>query len=794
MHRIKPLFAIALTLALQTSWAQEQHGHLVINELMQSNIDGIMDDLREFPDSWVEVYNPDSVAVNLKDYKIGITSRPQQAYQLPDKVVEAKQHVVIYCDKEGQKLHTNFRLESGKNGEVYLFKDGQVVDQVSGLKKQPAPGIAYGRKDDGGEEWGYQLTPTPEAVNCGRVCGHDHILGQPVFSRAGQVFTSQQQVQLTLTVPEDSPEGTIICYTTDGTEPDTTSTRYVAPIDINDNKVIRARLFCDGWLSPRSTTHSYLFFTRRLTLPVVSIVTNSRYLDGSYMGIFANNSSENRKNWRRPINIEYFTEGNTPSRLNQLCETRVAGGATRSAAKKSMAIYAHKRFGTKRFEHEFFPDQRPGMTDYKSLVLRNAGNDFDYLYMRDAIVQRTMAEHADLDWQAWQPAIVYINGNYHGILNIRERGNEDNVYTNHDGLEDIDLIENWSDLKEGSWENYNQFKAFYSQDGHTMEEYEQWMDCQEFINLMAMNLYFNNLDFPGNNIIMWRPRAEGGRWRWIAKDADFTLGLYDEKVGYKILEWLYTPHYDYAHNWGANSEKSTLLFRQLMEDSDFRREFIDRCAIYMGDFMNEKGIRAIWDPMYEKIRYEYPNHRKLINQWWPVYNDELSHARNWLSKRTNEFYTQLGNFYHLGNAIPLIINKDGEATQNIRLSFNGVRLSNEVFNGRFYADRVISLEGGAGEGQMISGWHIKKVAGSSVTEEFVAGEKLSMVMPACNSLTITAAIVPGQTGISTLRSDATYPQGIYDLSGRKVRIGTTSLDGLPKGVYIVNGRKVVKTR
>ena len=303
MHCIKHIFAIALTLTAQTSWAQEQHGHLVINELMQSNIDGIMDDLREFPDSWVEVYNPDSVAVNLKDYQIGGTNRPQQAYQLPDKVVGAKQHVVIYCDKEGQKMHTNFRLESGKNCEVYLFKDGQVVDQVSGLKKQPAPGIAYGRKDDGGEEWGYQLTPTPEAVNCGRVCAHDHILGHPVFSRDGQVFTSQQQVQLTLAVPEGSPEGTIICYTTDGTEPDTTSTRYVAPIDINTNRVIRARLFCNGWLSPRSTTHSYIFFTRRLTLPVVSIVTNSRYLDSSYMGIFTNNSNGNRKDWRRPINI-----------------------------------------------------------------------------------------------------------------------------------------------------------------------------------------------------------------------------------------------------------------------------------------------------------------------------------------------------------------------------------------------------------------------------------------------------------------------------------------------------------
>ena len=50
----------------------------------------------------------------------------------------------------------------------------------------------------------------------------------------------------------------------------------------------------------------------------------------------------------------------------------------------------------------------------------------------------------------------------------------------------------------------------------------------------------------------------------------------------------------------------------------------------MGDFMNEKGTRAVWDPMYDMIKYEYPNHRVLINQWWPNYNEELSRAKNWL--------------------------------------------------------------------------------------------------------------------------------------------------------------------
>jgi hypothetical protein len=68
--------------------------------------------------------------------------------------------------------------------------------------------------------------------------------------------------------------------------------------------------------------------------------------------------------------------------------------------------------------------------------------------MRDAVIQRTMGQNADLDWQAWRPAIVYINGVYNGIAqHIRERSNEDNIYTNYNGLEDIDMVENWTELK-----------------------------------------------------------------------------------------------------------------------------------------------------------------------------------------------------------------------------------------------------------------------------------------------------------------------------------------------------------
>ena len=749
MNRIKIFSTLLCAVAGSLPFSQNSvlGQGLLINELMQSNIDCIMDDQNEFPDSWVELYNGSEATVNLKDYKIGITDKAKDAWQLPSQNVAPKQYALVYCDKAATGLHTDFRLESGKNGEVYLFKAEEIADKVTKMKKQPAPNIAYGRKTDGDSQWGYQLQPTPKAANTGSICDQDHILGEPVFSELGKVVRAGQSLRLSLSLPDGTPEGTEIRYTTDGSEPTKSSNRYGTPLTIGSNRIVRAKLFCDGWLSPRSTTQSYIFFSSRdLTMPLVSIATNNKFLNDATIGILVDGSYQNGKknyefNWRRPVNIEFFFGENENSSINQLCETRVAGGATRGNKLKTLAIYANKRFGTKRFSYEFFPDQRPGITDFKSLMLRNAGNDFDYLYMRDAIIQRNMAQHTDLDWQAWRPAIVYINGVYKGMLNIRERSNEDNIYTNYDGLEDIDMIENMGELKEGDWENYNRFKAFYNEHGHTMKEYEQWMDCHEFMNLMIMNLYYNNQDFPGNNNVVWRPRASGGRWRWIAKDTDFGLGLYGSPANYKTLEWLHTPGYDKDRNWGANSYEATRLFRRLMEDQDFKREFIDRCAIYMGDFLNGKGTRAVWDPMYEQIKTEITYHRKLYtyNPWWPRnYTDELADARNWLSLRTEEFYTQLGEFYSLGTPVPLIIKKETGGSNLPCFIVNGVALSSNVFNGKFYVGRSLTIEKTMDDGQAISGWKVQKINNSTATTTEYAGDKLTLTMPQCSTLIISA--------------------------------------------------------
>lgn len=919
-----------LLLSLCAAGVMSAQAQVVINELMQSNIDCIMDDINEFPDSWVELYNTGDVAINLKNYKLGLTDNPAEAFSLSSFTLEPKAYKLVYCDKyDGTRAyHAPFRLESGKDGSVYLFKNDEIVDKVEKMKKQPAPNVAYGRKTDGAEKWGYQLEPTPGKANTGKTCSKDDILKEPVFSVPGQVFETSGDIELTLSLPEGSPEGTSIIYTTDGSEPvmskellgnghweikktlvwenpdpakngdvswsgkyrfsnkanynpeevisiipddawdvirggeflvdilatdpyirvttgwwsaiwagtditkgnehlvdngDGTMTLFVnfagdpildlidyqhllltganyiplrifsteyywvedemdqtrtsvgplstkvftgEPLKITSNTVIRAKLYCDGYLSPRSSAQSYIFHGRKVTLPVVSLTTNNDYFYGSKLGIYidANNNSNNKNDWRRPLNIEYFAAPNEESKINQLGETRVAGGGSRSNKYKTLVLYANKRFNAdkKRFSYEFFPEDRPGKTEYKSLMLRNSGNDFDYLYLRDAVMQRSFAWNVDLDYQAYSPAIIYINGKYLGMLNIRERSNEDNIYTNYDKLEDIDMFENWNELKTGTWDNYNAFKKFYTEQGHTMAEFEEWMDCKEFANLMIMNLFYVNLDFPGNNIVMWRPTAEDGRWRWIAKDTDFGLGLYGRSSSYKTLDWIYNNNYDRDNAW-ANTSDATRLFRRLMADKDFSNMFFDLCSVYMGDFLNYDYIwPEIWSPMYDRIKFEYPYHRKMINEWWPNYNDEMNNAKNWLKKRVDFFYNHLADYYKLGKAIKLEVNTTLSAAnlEEIEVTMNDVKLTRNTFKGKFHKGRKVRLSG-----KNVASWTVVFDYGGESTGQVYDGAELSFEMPECSSVSIRAT-VGDPAGIEQVETEnEEQVLGIYDLSG-----------------------------
>ena len=789
---------------------------LKINEIMQSNVATIMDDITEFPDSWVELYNPTDAAINLKDYKLSIKNKEKKAWQLPNKTVAAKGYALIYCDKEGKednRLHADFRLESGKGCQVYLFTNGEIVDSLpEALKKMPAPDVAYGRKTDGASEWGYQLTPSAGKANTGDICDAKHILGAPVFSEAGRVTSGSSAINLELSLPEDTPEGAYITYTTNGSEPTAQSTKYTNAINIKATTVIRAKAFCSGWLSPVSTAQSYIFHPRAMTVPIFSVQTDDKYLNDAKIGLFANNNSKEDKkthDWRRPVNIEFFPVEGETSAFNQLSETRIQGGQSRSNALKSMVFYANKRFDPdhKRFSYEFFPDQKPGITEFKSFSLRDGGNDFDDLYFRDLIIQRTMGSHIDLDWQAGHTAVLYINGEYMGMLNIRERSNEDNVFSNYDGLEDLDMVEIShekvnnvdqfiEELKEGTSEFYDRFKAFYSEKSHTLAEYEQWLDVKEYLNVIALNFFYGNIDFPGNNLVFWRPNDDDTksglpkRFRVIVKDTDFGLGLYGRQNDYNTIKLLYNQSYDSGNAW-AFTEPATRLLKNMLEDKDILNLFIDMCCVYMGDFMNGKGTGEIIDLIMEEALDEFVAHRDKYNGGggggWPWgggwgqpdnrkdIENKFNNAKNWAEGRPKNFYKFIGDQWKLGSPVALTVNKNA---QDVALSINGINVSNKTFDGKFFANRQLTITGTAPEGQEIKGW---KLSGAR-TEE-VNGSELAINMTA-KALNIEP-ILATSSGIKNIENNILATKDLYDLMGNKVT--------MPKAgrIYIQNGKKIV---
>ena len=144
------------------------------------------------------------------------------------------------------------------------------------------------------------------------------------------------------------------------------------------------------------------------------------------------------------------------------------------------------------------------------------------------------------------------------------------------------------------------------------------------------------------------------------------------------------------------------------------------------------------------MKDEWQQHRNTVydNPWWPNYNDELGSARSWVSKRTAEMYKQIGSYFELGNAITLTINKDYTTNASeAGVVFNGIRLSRNVFDGKFFAGRKVTLEGIAPEGKVVTGWNITTASTSgTVANKQVDGSRYEFDMPECSSYAINAIL------------------------------------------------------
>ena len=710
---------------------------LIINEVMQSTVDCVFTE-HDFPDSWVEIYNSSDRDIAMNGYSLGLTGNPGSAWCIAtDDTIKAGDYLLIYCDKEARGLHTDFRLDSGA-GSLYLFDpSGNRTDYVY-LTKQPAPNVAAGRsKTDGA--WGYFATATPGADNPEQTVSE--ILPEPLFSAPGCVRVKSGPVELVVAAPSQY-EDVRLCITTDGREP--TVEDAVEGLawhkKITTSTVVRAKLISDRAISPRSTTHSYIFHPRATTLDIVSIVTDSDYLYGTREGIFADgrDSVKNyQNNWRRPVNIEYY-QGRTHRKImNQLCETRVQGGISRTLPQKSIALYANKRFGEKRFSANLWKD-KPDVTEVKSFILRNGGNTFSFERINDQLAQTVIGRNTpNLDWQAHTPAIIYINGYYRGIADVRERSNEDYVEANYNGLEEIDMLENYQELKTGHADGMVALINYYNRPDASLPQLSEMIDVDNFLDMFVIKAFGNDTDFPHNNIVCWRQKEPYAKWRWILKDAD-RFGIYPYR-GEVTSD--YCDHIERCTDGSdPNRTRNVALFKFFITDTAARELFIDRMAVYMGDFLQTSYGQSIIDEMAEAIRPEFTDYMqsylgdsKTAYKNWTYY---ISQMRNvWWEQRRQSTYMNLRNRFGLGNLFDLVIDHEEQ-----EMTFNGLKLSQPEFHGMYYAGRPMSLVA-----DDMSEWTIETVCGADdVKTHTFYGKSLNITPDSeCTRMTVSCRASTG---------------------------------------------------
>lgn len=335
--------------------------------------------------------------------------------------------------------------------------------------------------------------------------------------------------------------------------------------------------------------------------------------------------------------------------------------------------------------------------------------------MRDAVIQNTVGNPMNIDFQAGSPCVVFINGVYKGMLNIRERSNEDNIYSNYDELEDVDMFENWTEFKEGNKDAMDEIRKFVLEEGHTYEEYDERIDIREFMDVHLANFFYNNTDFPGNNIVAWRPQEQGGKWRLILKDTDYGMGLkfgWGKSLPYnfEILNWLHNPNYiSDANNWG-NTVNATAPFVHMENFPEVREDYINRAIIYLGDFLNSGTTIANIENWYQKIKNEWPYHAQLVGEKNGMTTNSLSenveYMKEWIKERDVFFPKHFADFYNIGEMAYLEIGQPDTRVQ-VKYEVNDILLTTGKFKGFYPKGKPIKIEASLDSiNCSISGWKI----------------------------------------------------------------------------------------
>lgn len=536
------------------------------------------------------------------------------------------------------------------------------------------------REAGGGEENGASdVTENREASGGTQVLAKEIVNGELTvisFSKEATAVTEQRFFSQDVKLVIDFPQGAKVYYTTNGSEPNGSSTEYTGPIELTaatgdfpNCLVLKAKAYYADGTKSEVITHTFFAQTgikERFQTIVFSITGDPKDLTNQKTGIlYGDNAYQRGSESEREVYVEALNSDGTLI-FEQSAGVRPYGGASRGLSIKSMKLFARKEYDK---EHGKFAIDVFGtvgadgevMDEYDKLVLRNTGNDFQFAFVRDELNQSLAAQAGYTDCEAVVPVAVYLNGSYYGFFYLHESYCDDFFKDKYGGseeghyevLEGNEKYKNQDDEDEENVAAAKEFNFMYNYLAYSdltkdwyYEELCAFMDVENYLQYYAYNIYINNNDWPQNNYKCYRyyageTQAYGdgetdGRWRFLFHDMDFSMGLYnsDETVAvYDNLEHILNP----------DDDRYSPLFANLMQREDCREYFLEEMDRLMtGTLSADNIVNTLDDMLADREQemvyfFEHLEERKETDSsiwiWYDHYLERTDNIRRFANER-----------------------------------------------------------------------------------------------------------------------------------------------------------------
>ncbi len=568
---------------------------------------------------WIEIVNKSTNTVDLSGWGLSDNAGHPRKWQFaqgatiaPGEYLTVKLGDSDVQDVSKKSYQANFGLSLLPDaGETITLcaPDGAIIDRVP-LPRQYAS-ISYGRID-GQSGFFYLAKATPGAQNIDN--GYALRTNPASYSVNGGMYDEAVTVELSA-----QPYATIR-YTTDGSVPTTSSPIYGEPLTFSETTVLRTRVWRDGEYPSTTQTQTY-FVGVSHTVNVMSLVMDPADLWSQEKGLYVlgpnalekspygaiNQGANFWMTWEKSGNIEYYgTDGDTI--LSQGVGVRLHGQYSRSEPQKAFKIIAREEYDEKGlFYAPLFSDR--DYTEYQSFVLRSSGSDGDKTRMRDSILT-DLAENTSVMYQATEIVIVYLNGEYWGQYNLRERINAYSVaqWEGWDDPENVDLVKANTNVLQGSDESYQSMLKWVKKNGvPNAEAYNricEVIDIDNYIDYICLELWTGNTDTL--NVKRYRNAVSGdGKWRWIYFD----------------LDWAFYTDTNSINRWvdpagmGNSMRTDNSLFVALMDYEPFYDKFLTR----LGELMStDLTTQNVINKVNERIDILMPEMEQHMAEWQAI--------------------------------------------------------------------------------------------------------------------------------------------------------------------------------